>query len=97
MRHFADQGIAEAMSGWFYAPDGNCKWAYLDTCKSIGRYTELCYVDGVTLEAFEDFRDGKSDEFIPGARSMRHMPKQDWEGSTGRGRLRGHSVESNQL
>jgi hypothetical protein len=34
-------------------------------------------VDGVALEAFENFRDGKSDEFIPGVPSMRQMPKQD--------------------
>lgn len=75
MEHFAAQGIPEAMSGWFHAPGGNCKWAYLDTRKSIGCYTELYYVDGVALEAFENFRGGKSDVFIPGAPSARMSPK----------------------
>jgi len=73
--HFAGQGIAEAMSGWFRAPGGNCKWVYLDTRPSLGCYTELYYVDGIALEAFENFRDGKSDAFIPGAPSVRQMPK----------------------
>lgn len=77
LSHFAGQGIVEAMSGWFHAPGGNCKWAYLDTRKSIGCFTELYYVDGVALEAFENFRDGRSDEFIPGAPSSRIMPKSD--------------------
>jgi catechol 2,3-dioxygenase-like lactoylglutathione lyase family enzyme len=75
MQHYRDQGIKEAMSGWFQAPDGNCKWAYVDTRASIGCYTELYYVDGIALIAFEDFRDGRSDEFIPGAPNARMMPK----------------------
>lgn len=49
---------------WFHASGGNCKWTYLDTRPSIGCYTELRYVDGVALEAFENFRDGRSDHFI---------------------------------
>ena len=73
--HYREHGIAEAMSGWFKAPTnapiGNCKWVYVDTRKLIGCYTELYYVDGIALEAFENFRDGKSDEFIPGAPSQR--------------------------
>ena len=64
--HYAAQGLPEAMSGWFSAPGGNCKWAYLDTRAAIGCYTELYYIDGVALDAFEAFRDGRSDEFIPG-------------------------------
>lgn len=75
MAHYQKQGLKEAMSGWFRAPDGNCKWAYLDTRDSIGCYTELYYVDGVALTAFENFRDGISDEFIPGAPSERLEPK----------------------
>ena len=73
--HYREHGIVEAMSGWFKAPAnapmGNCKWVYVDTRKLIGCYTELYYVDGVALEAFENFRAGKSDEFIPGAPSQR--------------------------
>lgn len=76
LAHYREQGLEEAMSGWFKAPEGNCKWAYLDTRKQIGCYTELYYVDGVALEAFENFRDGKSDEFIPGAPSERQFPKE---------------------
>lgn len=53
------------MSGWFHSAGGNCKWAYLDNRPSIGCYPELYYVDGVALESFENFRDGKSDAFIP--------------------------------
>ena len=64
------------MSGWFRAPDGNCKWAYLDTRQSIGCFTELYYVDGIALKAFEALRDGRSDDFIPGAPSTRQIPKQ---------------------
>jgi len=75
MQHYRDQGIKEAMSGWFHAPDGNCKWAYVDTRASIGCYTELYCVDGIALTAFEDFRDGRSDDFIPGAPNVRMMPK----------------------
>lgn len=71
LRHYREAGLREAMSGWFRAPAGNCKWAYLDTRGQIGCYTELYYVDGVALEAFENFRDGKSDQFIPGAPSER--------------------------
>lgn len=70
--HYREQGIAEAMSGWFRAPNGNCKWVYVDTRPQIGCYTELYYVDGVALEAFENFRDGKSEDFIPGAPSTRN-------------------------
>jgi catechol 2,3-dioxygenase-like lactoylglutathione lyase family enzyme len=72
--HYRANGVAEAMSGWFRAPEGNCKWVYVDTRKSIGCYTELYYVDGVALTAFEDFRDGRSDHFIPGAPSERPKP-----------------------
>jgi methylmalonyl-CoA/ethylmalonyl-CoA epimerase len=75
MQHYRDSGIVEAMSGWFHAPGGNCKWTYVDTRASIGCYTELYYVDGVALQAFEDFRDGRSDDFIPGAPNSRQMPK----------------------
>nr|WP_292682323.1 VOC family protein [Novosphingobium sp.] len=75
MQHFSKHGIAEAMSGWFHAPGGNCKWAYLGTRPSIGCYSELYYVDGVALEAFENFRDGRSDQFIPGAPAAREIAK----------------------
>lgn len=75
MAHYASLGIAIAQSGWFRAPEGNCKWCYADTRKTIGCYTELYYVDGVALTAFEDFRDGRSDHFIPGAPSTRQFPK----------------------
>lgn len=75
MAHFAGQGIAEAMSVWFHAHGGNCKWAYLDPRKLLGCYTALYHVDGIAVEAFEKFRDGKSDEFIPGAPTRRIYPK----------------------
>lgn len=59
-RQYHDAGLKEAMSGWFKAPQGNCRWAYMDTRLQIGCYTELYYVDGIALQAFEDFRDGRS-------------------------------------
>lgn len=75
LTHYASQGLIEAMSGWFRAPNGNCKWTYIDTRRHIGCYTELYYVDGIALEAFENFRDGKSADFIPGAPNTRQIPK----------------------
>ncbi len=77
LSHFSGQGIVGAMSGWFHAPGGNCKWAYLDTRKSIGCHAEQYYVDGVALKVFKNFRDAGSDEIIPGAPSSRIMPKSD--------------------
>lgn len=73
LAHYAEAGLREAMSGWFHAPGGNCKWAYIDTRSQIGCYTELYYVDGVALTAFENFRDGKSEDFIPGAPKNRQI------------------------
>lgn len=75
LRHYAEAGLVTAMEGWFQAPDGNCKWCYVDTRKQIGCYTELYCVDGIALTAFENFRDGKSDEFIPRAPSARIYTK----------------------
>jgi hypothetical protein len=63
------------MSGWFHASNGNCKWAYVDTRSNIGCCTELYCVCGIALSAFEDFRDGRSDDFIPGAPNERMMPR----------------------
>jgi catechol 2,3-dioxygenase-like lactoylglutathione lyase family enzyme len=75
LEHYRECGVTEAMSGWFTAPDGNCKWAYFDTRRQIGCYTELYYVDGVAFTAFENFREGKSDRLIPGTPSERSASK----------------------
>jgi len=46
-----------------------------ESSQQIGCYTDLYYVDGIALEAFENFRDGKSDQFIPEAPSERPVLK----------------------
>jgi catechol 2,3-dioxygenase-like lactoylglutathione lyase family enzyme len=81
--HYLGRGLKKAMSGWFKGDDSNCKWAYFDTVRELGCYTELYYVDGSALAAWEAFRDGASDELIPSMpRERRKIPEVDAAGRT---------------
>jgi len=75
MQHCPDRGVRAAMSDWFCAPGGNCKWACVNTRPMIGSFTELYYIDGVALDAFEEFRNGRLDELNLGVtRQAPYLP-----------------------
>jgi catechol 2,3-dioxygenase-like lactoylglutathione lyase family enzyme len=64
-KHYLNAGIVKAMTGWFKADNGGCRWSYFDTRGSIGCYTELYYLEGVALSQFYAYKAGEADSLIP--------------------------------
>lgn len=59
-RHYLESGLEKSMTGFFEGPFGNCRWAYFDTRKMIGCYTELYYVDGELGERMNRLKHGEA-------------------------------------
>lgn len=75
VKHYHDSGLVIGMEGKFKADEGYCLWTYFDTRKTIGCFTEIYYLHGFALTMYEDFRDGRSEEFMPGAPGSPTTPK----------------------
>jgi hypothetical protein len=65
------------MSGWFMLPAATAsEFIKVLSYQSVA-LPKLYYVNCIALEAFEKFRDRRSDEFNPSAPSSRIMPKSE--------------------